>query len=162
RTQEAAVARQKLESVGILAGGIAHDFNNLLGGILAVAELGEADLSEGRSPVRELHRIKEGAIRGAEIVRQLMIFAGQEQAPPFEPIDLSSLVEEMLELLKVSISKRVVLTTNLDKNLPAVWGNAPKIRQVVMNLVINASEAIGTKEGEIQVTSSRVTVGRDS
>jgi len=55
-----------------------------------------------------------------------------------------------------------VLRTNLDKYLPAVWGNAPKIRQVVMNLVINASEAIGEKEGEIRVTTSRVTVGRDS
>jgi len=162
RTQEAGLARQKLESVGILAGGIAHDFNNLLGGILAEAELGEADLSAGWSPVKELHRIKEGAIRGAEIVRQLMIYSGQEQANPLEPVDLSSLVQEMLELLKVSISKRVVLMTNLDKNLPAVWGNAPKIRQVVMNLVINASEAIGEKEGEIQVATNRVTVARNS
>jgi PAS domain S-box-containing protein len=162
RNQEAGLARQKLESVGILAGGIAHDFNNLLGGILAEAELGEAGLSAGWSPVKELHRIKEGAIRGAEIVRQLMIFAGQEQATPLEPVDLSSLVEEMLGLLSVSISKRVVLTTNLEKNLPAVRGNARKIRQVVMNLVINASEAIGEEEGKIRVTTSRVTVGRDS
>jgi PAS domain S-box-containing protein len=162
RNQEAGLARQKLESVGILAGGIAHDFNNLLGGILAQAELGEVDLSAGSSPVQELHRIKEGAIRGAEIVRQLMIFAGEEQATLMEPVDLSPLVEEMLGLLSVSISKRAVLITNLEKDMPAVWGNAPKIRQVVMNLVINASEALGEKEGEIRVTTSYVTVGRDS
>ncbi|HTB16709.1 MAG TPA: PAS domain S-box protein, partial [Bryobacteraceae bacterium] len=161
RNQEAGLARQKLESVGVLAGGIAHDFNNLLGGILAEAELGEADLTDGWSPVRGLHRIKEGAIRGAEIVRQLMIFAGQEQATPMEPVDLSLLVEEMLGLLNVSISKRAVLMTDLDQNLPAVRGNAPKIRQVVMNLVMNASEALGEHEGQIRVATSRVTVGPD-
>ncbi len=161
QNQEAGLVRQKLESIGILAGGIAHDFNNLLGGILAQAELGEADLSAGSSPIEELQRIKEAAIRGAEIVRQLMIFAGEEQATLMAPVDLSPLVEEMLGLLSVSISKRAVLITNLGKNLPAVWGNAPKIRQVVMNLVINASEAIGEKEGEIRVSTSHVTVGRD-
>ncbi len=162
RTQEAGLARQKLESVGVLAGGIAHDFNNLLGGILAQAELGESDLSVGSSPTDELQRIKESAIRGAEIVRQLMIFSGQEQTNLIEPVDLSPLVEEMLGLLHVSISKRALLITNLQKNLPALWGNAPKIRQVVMNLVINASEAIGEKEGEIRVTTSLVTIGGDS
>jgi CheY-like chemotaxis protein len=71
-------------------------------------------------------------------------------------------MEEMLELLKVSISKQVVLKINLDKKLPAVWGNAPQIRQVVMNLVINASEAIGEKEGVIRVATSRVTEGSGS
>jgi len=74
------LARQKLESIGTLAGGIAHDFNNLLGGILAEAELGEADLAAGWSPVKELHRIKDGAIRGAEIVRELMTSSGQDKA----------------------------------------------------------------------------------
>ncbi len=159
RAQEEGLARQKLESVGILAGGIAHDFNNLLGGILAETELVEAELSDGSSPLEELRRIKEAAIRGAEIVRQLMIFAGQEQANLIEPVDLSPLVEEMLGLLKVSISKQAVLKTNLDKNLPPVWGNAPQIRQMVMNLVMNASEAIGDKPGVIQVATARVIVG---
>jgi two-component system, cell cycle sensor histidine kinase and response regulator CckA len=74
-------------------------------------------------------------------------------------VDLSRLVEEMLELLKVSISKQVALKINLDKYLPAAWGSAPQIRQVVMNLVINASEAIGEKEGVISVTTSRVEEG---
>ncbi len=157
RTQEEAFARQKLESLGVLAGGIAHDFNNLLGGILAEAELVEADLPAGSSPVEELQRIKAVAIHGAEIVRELMIYAGQDQTSLVEPVDLSWLVEEMLELLKVSISKQVVLKTNLDKGLPPVLGNSPQIRQVVMNLVINASEAIGDKAGVIQISISRAT-----
>jgi two-component system cell cycle sensor histidine kinase/response regulator CckA len=162
RTQEEVLSRQKLESLGVLAGGIAHDFNNLLGGILAEAELVEADLAADLSPGEEIARIKAVAIRGAEIVRELMIYAGQDQDSRFEPVDLSRLVEEMLELLKVSVSKQVVLKVSLDKNLPAAWGNAPQIRQVVMNLLINASEAIGEKEGVILVATSRVTEDSDS
>ena len=161
RIQEEALARQKLESLGILASGVAHDFNNLLGGILAEAECVEANLSEGSSPIEELGRIKKGVIRGAQIVRQLLIYAGQDQASQVEPVELSQLVEEMLDLLKISISKHAVLKTNLDKSLPAVWCSASQIRQVLMNLVINASEAIGEKEGVIQVATSRVNVGQD-
>ncbi len=162
RTQEEALARQKLESLGVLAGGIAHDFNNLLGAILAEAELITADLAADLSPNEEVARIKSVAIRGAEIVRQLMIYAGQDQATLIEPVNLSHLVEEMLELLRVSAYKQVVLKVNLRPKLPAVLGNAPQIRQVVMNLVINASEAIGENEGSIQVATSRVTLGQGS
>ena len=162
RTQQKALERQKLESLGVLAGGIAHDFNNLLGGILAEAELGQADLSTGWSPVKELHRIKEGAIRGAEIVRQLMTYSGQDKAGPVESVDLSRLVEEMLELLKISASKHAVLKVNLQKKLPAVSANSAQLRQVVMNLVINASEAIGEKEGLIIVTTSHIVLPQGS
>ena len=156
RTQEETLARQKLESLGVLAGGIAHDFNNLLGGILAEAELVEADLPPYSFPVEEIQRIKQSALRGSEIVRELMIYAGQNQTVLFEAVDVSRLAEEMLELLKVSISKHAVLRTVLCDNLPAVRGNAAQIRQVVMNLVVNASDAIGEKQGMISVTTAQV------
>jgi two-component system cell cycle sensor histidine kinase/response regulator CckA len=156
RAQEEALARQKLESLGVLAGGIAHDFNNLLGGILAEAELAETDLAAGLAPTEEIQRIKLVAIRGAEIVRELMIFAGQDQTALAELVDVSRLVEEILQLLRISISKRAVLRTDLSPNLPAVRGNAAQIRQVVMNLVINASEAIGDKGGIINVSTAQV------
>jgi PAS domain S-box-containing protein len=162
RTQEEALARQKLESLGVLAGGIAHDFNNLLGGILAEAEVIESYLAAGLSPDEEIARIKSVAIRGSEIVRELMIYAGQDQASRVEPVDLSQLVEEMLGLVKVSISKQVVLKIDLGENLPPVLGNGPQIRQVVMNLVINASEAIGDKVGVIHVSTSHATGGPGS
>jgi PAS domain S-box-containing protein len=161
RAQEAALARQKLESVGVMAGGVAHDFNNLLGGILAQAELAEIDMTADSSAIEQIQLIKATAMRGAEIVRQLMIYAGKEQQDLAEAVDVSPLVEGMLELLKVSISKHAVLKRDLRDNLPSVWGNASQIRQVVMNLVINASEAIGDKEGIITVTTSQVTGGRD-
>ena len=100
RAQEESFARQKLESLGVLAGGIAHDFINLLGGILVEAELAETDLAAGLAPSEEIQRIKLVAIRGAEIVRELMIYAGQDQTALLEAVDLSRLVEEILELLR--------------------------------------------------------------
>jgi C4-dicarboxylate-specific signal transduction histidine kinase len=94
RTQEENLAKQKLESVGTLASGIAHDFNNLLGGILAHSELALTDLPNGSRPEEELQRIRAAALRGAEIVQQLMIYAGQE-TEVLEPIDVSRIVEDM-------------------------------------------------------------------
>jgi PAS domain S-box-containing protein len=159
RKQEEALARQKLEGLGVLAGGIAHDFNNLLGGILAEAELTEAELPVGSPAVDEIQRIKQSAIRGAEIVRELMIYSGQDARPAIEAVDLSRLVEEMLNLLKISISKHATLRTNFGDNLPSVSANAAQIRQVVMNLVINASEAMGEKQGVITLTTARCSGG---
>ena len=153
RAQVEDVERQKLESLGALTSGIAHDFNNLLGSVLADAELAELEAAAGSSPAEHIHRIKAVAVRAAEIVRELMIYSGQDQAD-LGSVDLSRLVEEMLELLKVSISKHAVLKTDLRSNLPAVRGNAAQIRQIVMNLIINASEALGEKDGLIHVATS--------
>ena len=156
RAEAEALARQKLESLGVLAGGIAHDFNNLLGSILAEAELATANLAAGSSTGEELQRIMRIAIRGAEIVRQLMIYSGQDKAKLVAPLDLSQLVEEMIELLKVSISKHVVLKTDLPRDLPAVLGNATAETSPT-NLIINASEAIGEHDAEISIATSSVT-----
>ena len=158
RTQDEALARQKLESLGVLAGGIAHDFNNLLGGIVAQAELAETELAIGSQPAQELQAIKDVAVRAGEMVRELMVYSGKDEAR-LEPVDLSLVVEEMLELLKISISKHAMLLVDLPKNLPAVRANAVQIRQIVMNLITNASEALGDKEGVISVTVRRVESG---
>jgi PAS domain S-box-containing protein len=158
RAHEEAIARQKLEGLGVLAGGIAHDFNNLLGSILATSELVLTELP-GDSPACDgVESIKNVADRAAEIVRQMMAYAGLEKTA-FELLDLSALVHEMLQLLKVSISKRAHLTVDLPGNLPAVRANATQIRQVVMNLITNASEALGGKEGIISVTLVHVGSG---
>jgi two-component system cell cycle sensor histidine kinase/response regulator CckA len=161
RTQEEALARQKLESLGVLAGGIAHDFNNLLSSILAQAELAEQELAVGTDPRQELQLIKNVAIRAGEMVRELMVYSGQDSAS-FEPLDLSGLVREILELLKISISKQAILKVDLPENLPPVRANAVQMRQVVMNLITNASEALGDKKGVISVTVAKVGSGQDS
>ena len=144
--------RQKLESVGTLASGIAHDFNNLLGAVLVQAELALSELQSGLRPEQELRQIREVAIHGADIVRQLMIYAGKENQV-VEPVNLSQLVGEMLELLRLSVSKSVTLETGLDQQLPSVKVNPAQLRQIVMNLVTNASEAIGTRTGVIRLTT---------
>jgi PAS domain S-box-containing protein len=161
REQQESFARQKLESVGTLAGGIAHDFNNLLGGILGQAELALSELEAGSAPEEELKAIREVALRGSEIVRQLMIYAGKE-SDTVGPVDLSRTVGEMVELLKVSVSKHAVLVTNLGRDLPAVQANAAQIRRIVMNLVTNASQAIGNREGVIRVSTARVAASQSA
>ena len=154
RAQEDALARQKLESVGVLAGGIAHDFNNLLGSILTTAELVLSELPGGSPAHGGVQTIRNVANRGAEIVRQMMAYVGQESAV-LEPVNISGLVGEMIPLLNVSIAKGARLKVDLKPDLPAVRANAAQIGQVVMNMVINASEALAEKEGVISVTVAR-------
>ena len=161
RSQEEALVRQKLESLGTLAGGIAHDFNNILGAVQAQAEVGLAALSEGLPCKEEMKSICEVTLRGSEIVRQLMIYAGKEDAV-VGPIDLSTTVDEMLSLLKISVTKRAVIETHLDRDLPAIRASAAQLRQIVMNLITNASDAIGDREGVVRVITKRVTLKGES
>jgi PAS domain S-box len=143
---------QKLESLGVLAGGIAHDFNNLLTGILGNADLALAELSPV-APAREsLEAIETAARRAAELCRQLLAYSGKGRFL-VQPLDVMELVQEMGHLLSVSISKKVVLKYHFTKDLPAVEADATQIRQTIMNLILNASEAIGDRSGVISVTT---------
>jgi signal transduction histidine kinase/CheY-like chemotaxis protein len=155
RAQEESLARQKLESMGLLAGGIAHDFNNLLGSILATSELVLSELPSDCDASGGVQVIRSVADRGAGIVRQMMSYAGQENAV-FEQVDVGQIVREMVQLLKVSISKGATLRVDVPEGLPAVRANTAQIRQVVMNLMINASEALGAQEGVISVTLAHI------
>lgn len=161
RNQANVLANQKLESLGVLAGGIAHDFNNLLGSILAETELVLQDLSDGSSALDGVGRIRAVSIRAVEIVRELMAYAGQE-GELFKPVDLSLLVGEMLQLLKIAISKRATFKVDLPGNLHAVLANAAQLRQVVMNLITNASEALGDGEGVISLSVAEIQAAADS
>uniref|UniRef100_Q02A22 histidine kinase n=1 Tax=Solibacter usitatus (strain Ellin6076) TaxID=234267 RepID=Q02A22_SOLUE len=160
RMQEESLASQKLETVGTLANGIAHDFNNLLGGVLAQAEMGLSELAAGSRPEAALKAICCAAVSGSEIVRQLMIYTGQEREPR-DLVDVARTVEEMADFLKLSISKLATLHTDFDKDLPPVRASGAQIRQIVMNLVMNASEAIGDREGVIRLTVRRFQAGQD-
>ena len=152
RTQEEALSRQKLESMGLMAGGIAHDFNNLLGTMLGSVDIAVTELSEGESCEEELQRIRTTAIRGAELIRELMIYAGREN-PALESVDFAALIAEMLQLLKVAVSKKVALRLELGENLPPIYASSSQIRQLLMNLIINAADAIGDAVGEIVISA---------
>ena len=153
RIQENALSKQKLETLTSLTRGISHDFNNMVSAILAQADLAEGHFAERLPAQEEVRRIKAVALRASEIVRQLMIYSGQEEAP-LEPLDLSALVEQISDLLAASVSKQCSLHFDLDKGLPPVSGNAAQLTQLVMNLVINASQAIGEQGGRIHVKTS--------
>jgi PAS domain S-box-containing protein len=161
RRQQEDFAKHKLESLGRLASGITHNFSNLLGGVLASAQLALTK-SDNSSPVAdELRKISTSTIRAAEIIRQLMMYSGSESLT-FEPVDISILIEEMLQLLQVSLSKHAILKMDLEKDLPSVRAAPAQIRQVIMSLVTNAAEAIGERDGVIRITTARVKVGRNS
>ncbi|MBW2254208.1 MAG: response regulator [Deltaproteobacteria bacterium] len=141
---------QKLESLGVLAGGIAHDFNNLLMGVLGNASLALKDMPVD-APAREtVQSIEIAARHAAKLVQQLLAYSGQGQTL-VERIDLNALVEEMAHLLGISTSKRAAIHFDCPPNLPAIEVDATQVRQVVMNLITNASEAIGDDSGTITV-----------
>jgi len=150
-----ALANQKLESLGVLASGIAHDFNNLLGSILAGSELLLSDPAAAAPAREELEKIKLIAIRASEIVRQLMVYAGEE-GTVFQELDLAELVREMLQLMMVYVTKKAVLQIDVPTNVPPIRGNAAQVRQVIINLITNASDALDEKGGTISVTLTRV------
>jgi PAS domain S-box-containing protein len=148
---------QKLESLGVLAGGIAHDFNNLLTGILGNTDLLRHALPPGPPADVCLDQIERAAERAADLCRQMLAYAGKGRFV-VEPVDLGALVRDTAPLLQLSISKKASLTICLAEGLPAILGDLTQLRQVLMNLVINASEALGDSEGLIAVSTSRQTV----
>ncbi|WP_020675057.1 PAS domain S-box protein [Geopsychrobacter electrodiphilus] len=143
---------QKLESLGVLAGGIAHDFNNILMAIIGNADLALKRINKESPAVENLHRIEQASERAADLAKQMLAYSGKGKFV-IENIDLNILLEEMLHMLEVSISKKVVLRLNPYTPLPSVEADSTQMRQIVMNLVINASEAIGDKSGVIAITT---------
>ncbi|MDD2310534.1 MAG: transporter substrate-binding domain-containing protein [Desulfuromonadaceae bacterium] len=143
---------QKLESLGVLAGGIAHDFNNILTAIIGNADLALMRINKESPAVDNLHRIEQAAARAADLAKQMLAYSGKGKFI-IENIDLNILLAEMLHMLEVSISKKAVLRFNPHQHLPLVEADATQMRQIIMNLVINASEAIGDKSGVIAITT---------
>jgi two-component system cell cycle sensor histidine kinase/response regulator CckA len=142
---------QKLESLGMLAGGVAHDFNNILTSILGNASLAGLDLGDDHPARRSITQIERAAHRAADLCAQLLAYAGRASFVS-KPLDLSALVRETTELLEVSIGKRGHLELALGSGLPSVVGDPTQLRQVVMNLVLNAADALGGRaDGRVLV-----------
>ncbi|MBJ6799788.1 LytS/YhcK type 5TM receptor domain-containing protein [Geomonas propionica] len=143
---------QKLESLGVLAGGIAHDFNNILTSIIGNADLALMRINPESPAIENLHSIEKASARAADLAKQMLAYSGKGKFV-ISNHDINDLLEEMLHILQVSISKKAVLHLNLNRPLLPVEADATQIRQVIMNLVINASEAIGEDNGVIAVTT---------
>jgi PAS domain S-box-containing protein len=145
---------QKMESLGIMAGGIAHDFNNLLTAILGNADLALAELSPPSTARPLVEQIQTASLRAAELTRQMLVFAGRGELAT-EPLELSATVREMGELLAASLSKKAELRFDLAKDLPTIEADPTQLRQIIMNFILNASDALGDQPGVIDVRTGR-------
>lgn len=150
---------QKLESLGLLAGGVAHDFNNLLSAILGNASLARLSIPPGNQADPQLKAIETASLRAAELCRQMLAYAGKGRFV-VERVDVSSLVADILPLLRVSIARSANLNLDLGKELPGVKADATQLRQIVMNLVLNAVDALAGRNGEIRIRTSVASIDR--
>lgn len=152
QAEEALFQAQKLESLGVLAGGIAHDFNNLL-----VAMLGQTSLAERwlapEHPAREhIRKAVDAAQKATSLTRQMLAYSGRGQ---FEivSINMNTLIDENIKLFRASVPKTVHLEARLAPELPPIEGDPAQMQQVIMNLILNAAEAIGQERGTVQVVT---------
>jgi two-component system, cell cycle sensor histidine kinase and response regulator CckA len=155
RIEEQVRHAQKLESLGVLAGGIAHDFNNLLVGVLGNATLAMEELPDHSAARPLLNDLQVAARRAAELTRQLLAYSGKGKFV-VEPVDLSALVRETGRLLAAAVSKKAQVQTELRDDLPCVRADATQLRQVTMNLITNASDALGNVPGTITIRTRRM------
>ncbi len=160
RLEEALHNATKMEAIGVLAGGIAHDFNNILVAVLGNAELAMATLPAD-SPARErLEAIVSASETATDLCQQMLAYAGQGGLST-ETLELNGLVREIGALLKVALSKKAVLVNELSAESLGVVADRGQLRQVIMNLITNASQAIGNSEGRIVIATSTCTLSRE-
>jgi len=152
---------QRLESLGVLAGGIAHDFNNILTAILGNAAMaGRKALVDPLSTQGYLSKIVDSSERASDLCKQMLAYSGKGEFV-LQSIDLSEMVGEITNLLEISISKSVIIKYHLTEQLPSVEADIAQIQQVIMNLIINASDAIADKSGVISISTGVMHADRD-
>lgn len=150
RAEEKLRQSQKMESIAVLAGGLAHDFNNLLVGIIGNASLALEMLEPG-SPAEDLiQRIIKTGERAAHLTSQMLAYSGKGRFV-VEPVNLSALVREVAALVRPSTPKGIAISLDLDPELPGIRADRGQMHQVVMNLLINATEAIGERGGSVEL-----------
>jgi len=161
RMQEQMLQTQKLESLGLLGGGIAHDFNNLLAGILGYADLAMAEMPASSPAYASIREVVSSSKRAAELCGQLLAYSGQGNLT-LEVLSLSRLVDDMRQLLEISVTKKASLVLDLAEPLVSTECDATQMRQVLMNLVVNASEALDEKPGIVRVVTSEAYCTRET
>ncbi|MBP7736089.1 MAG: PAS domain S-box protein [Spirochaetes bacterium] len=151
---------QKLESLGVLAGGIAHDFNNLLMAILGNIDLALLDMSPVSPSRSNLQEAAKASQRAADLCRQMLAYSGKGRFLS-EILDLNDVVEDMKHMLDLSVSKKAMLRYHFAPGLPSIEADATQMRQIIMNLVINASDAISEKSGIISISTGAMECDRE-
>ncbi len=160
RTEERLRQAQKMESIALLAGGVAHDFNNLLVGVIGNASLAMELLPPEHPAEGLLDGVVKAGEQAAHLTRQMLAYSGQGRYV-LQPVDLSDVVREVTGLVRSTAPKKVTIQLDLEPDLPEIEGDRSQIHQVLMNLVINATEAIGNAPGLIVVQTGMRNVGTE-
>jgi PAS domain S-box-containing protein len=158
--REARIAQsRRLESLGQLAGGVAHDFNNLLGVILNYADFVADELEEGTTTHTDVVEIRKAAERAIELTRQLLIFSRRETVKP-APVDLNEVVNDIERLLRRTLGEHIELVVRLSPDVPAVLADPGQVEQVLVNLAVNARDAM-PDGGRLVIETRLVELDRD-
>jgi len=157
RLEQQVLQAQKMESLGTLAGGIAHDFNNILAGILGYASFLKAKISADHVFFKYVDTIERSAIRAADLTSKLLVFTRGDKVN-YKPLNINKLVRETLEIIRHTIDKSISVETKLDESLPTILGDAGQIQQVVMNLCVNARDAM-SGGGKLSIATATAVIG---
>jgi PAS domain S-box-containing protein len=158
RSEEALRQAQKLESLGVLAGGVAHDFNNLLAVILGQTSLALAKLPPGQGARGNLEKAVAAINRAADLASKMLSYSGRGHFQ-IRQLELSALIRDGESLYQAAVPKNVSLVLDLAEHLPPVEADAGQVRQALLNLILNAAEAIGEAAGTARVTTGVRDVG---
>ncbi len=161
QSEESLRQAQKRESIVLLAGGIAHNFNNLL-----LSMMGNVNLAKKRIPAdspaeKNLERSYTAMLRAATLTKQMLSYSGKGKVEII-PIDMGKTVQEHIDLLEASLPKNVRIATDLSPTPVTIKGDPSQIEQIIMNVIINAGEAIGEKQGIVDITVSSVTLNEEA
>jgi len=157
RFEKQMLQAQKYESLGVLAGGVAHDFNNILTSILGTVTLCKMQSSQllDQTLLQQLTQIESSALRAADLCQQMLAYSGRGQMI-VKTANVNAIIEQMQPLLIAAIRKQSLLKLHLSDQVLPVNCDPSQVRQVVMNLVTNASDAIGEQSGVISVTTGLI------
>ncbi len=159
RMQAQLLQSQKMEAIGILTGGIAHDFNNLMTPILGYTDLAMMKVDETNTLYGDLKRVRDAATRAADLTRQLLLFS-RKQPMEFIPLNINRVIEDLLKMLDRFIGEDVMIETELEDDLWTVSADAGNIQQVIMNLAVNARDAMA-KGGRLTIRTENVYIDED-
>ncbi len=139
---------QKLESLGILAGGIAHDFNNLLVAVLGNADMVLSELDANSLMYENVKEIEKAAFRAADLCKQMLAYSGRGNFI-IDDLNLTTVLRDMVQMLEASRSKKAIINLNLTESIPNIHADITQVRQVILNLLTNASDALEDREGVV-------------
>ena len=152
---------QKMESIGTLAGGIAHDFNNIMAIILGNTELALDDVPKWNSAHSSLEEIKKASLRAKNIVKQLLSFS-RKTDQKLQPIQITSVIKDALKFLRSTIPTTINIHRDIQTTEETILADPTQINQIIMNLCINASQAMEQTGGDLNVTVAKVILDNNS